>query len=90
MQDKSFGHNRTVNGAKLSYDVGAKMSTPFFLRGAKMSIIYINQLYDLVRIMLVVFLEKMHFISSLNIYCSKKETHNPLLFFKMQILRFTR
>jgi hypothetical protein len=24
------------------------------------------------------------------IYCSQKETHNPLLFFKMQILRFTR
>ena len=27
-----------VNGAKLSYDVGAKMSIPIFFRGTKMSI----------------------------------------------------
>ena len=27
-----------VNGAKLSYDVGAKMSTPLFFHSAKMSI----------------------------------------------------
>ena len=30
------------------------------------------------------------FLGFMFLYCSKKETHNPLLFFKMQILRFTR
>jgi hypothetical protein len=42
MQVKSFGHSRTGKRAKLSYDIGAKMSTPIFFRGAKMSITQVN------------------------------------------------